>query len=129
MEQARISLSSADLVDLARDPSNEVIIEHAQAPWDPLRVGKCVRAISNACGCEDEFRVLVETAEIVEFREAHPRLFELAQSKDERVMKFIQMMLCTKMEVNAGKLSHEEAANMVLCGIRENGVVSGAATT
>lgn len=121
MEEARVSLSAADLVDLARDPSNEVIIEHAQEPWDPVRVGECIRAISSACDCEDKLRLLLGTSEIAEFREAHPRLYELSQSKDERVMSFIKMMLRTKMEVNSGKLSHEDAANIVLCGIRENG--------
>ena len=123
MQQAHISLTAADLADLARDPSNEVIIDEQREPWDPVRVGDCIRAISGAHECSKQLALLLETTEISEFRDSHPRLYELSQTKDKRVLNFLQMMLDTRVAVNAGKLSHEAAAVLVIDGIRANGAV------
>jgi hypothetical protein len=123
-EMEQVSLTPADIEQLAQNTGNEVYInsfEHEFDPWDPLRVQHCVRIISNAIACGSN---PPESEELVQFRKLHPTLYSAAKSTEPRVIQFIQTMLHTRMAFNAGKLSQESAAMIILDGIRQNGTSS-----
>lgn len=116
--QQQVALTSEELQRLATMPDTEVIVNDIREPWDPARVRACLCVISSAIERDEP---IPPSAEMNLFAETHPHFYEIAQSKDMRVRKFVDTMLETKMAANDGKISHEDAAMNVLRGIRENG--------
>ena len=116
-----MSLTQCDLDRLAAAPDTEVYtnsFDREFEPWDPIRVRNCMKAISNAVA---RGAPLSGNSEWAGFKEYHPTLYTLAQSSDDRLSSFIDTMLQTKLAENRGHITREQAAMIVIGGIRENG--------
>jgi len=116
-----VTLTQSDIDRLAAAPDTEVYansFDREFEPWDPIRVRNCMKAISIAVA---RGVPLSENGEWTAFAEYHPVLYKLAQSADERLARFVDTMLQTKLAENQGVITHEEAAMIIVGGIRENG--------
>ena len=116
-----ITLTQCDIDRLAAAPNTEVYANSFARefePWDPIRVRNCMKEISIAVA---RGVPLSENVEWRSFAEYHPTLYKLAQSADERLASFIDTMLQTKLAENRGVITSEQAAMIIVGGIRENG--------
>lgn len=117
----QVSISQQDIDNLKEDPNNEVYcISHKNefVPWDPQRVRVCIEEISKASASNVR---IDHNDNWNEFKRLHPVLYELAKSRDERVLTFIYKMIDTRLAVNDGEITNEAAAIKILDGIRANG--------